>query len=532
MSATAGYYITAEVHERLINNFLHVAFCSNSLVFSGTYTLPFPDVPESLQEFIEIDYQISFAESPVIDCTYDLNLFMRARIEGKFVLLGGIELDFEVQIRGEINPGYDQDTSRLTIGLIEIALEDIEINDEYHLSPVIIERLNEILEIIISENLLGDYTSIPISPVIISPKLPEMPDDERFRLPILFGNFKVASPETLVVAINLFDNESGDVNALTDYLNDADLGLAVNEAGMHAIYDFWWENTTWNKVITIPNPPDPPYRYDVEIPDNAEQILEILGWVQTAIIGILTAGIYTEESSIDALWIDFQMSIAFEQFDFSFNSDGTISMSTEFTLDLEAVVSMQVTTTDLWLFGAIEGEPETRNLQVFTGRVRDLVVRIDSASVQFYLNEDNRLTVDLRSLDIDLPLDWDMPELILDAIVDFVVGYAVESMPPFVIAPAMFEGELPGTDMTISAGFSSIQVTDEDAAVTASLITSGVETYAAFIANRDTGEVHRRVCEYGRKIKRINREYYCRLEDALAAGYNGCYYCLREYDTG
>jgi methylphosphotriester-DNA--protein-cysteine methyltransferase len=62
--------------------------------------------------------------------------------------------------------------------------------------------------------------------------------------------------------------------------------------------------------------------------------------------------------------------------------------------------------------------------------------------------------------------------------------------------------------------------------------TSGIETYSAFIANRDSGEVHLRSCEWGRKIKRDNREYFCRLEDALAAGYNGCYYCLREYDTG
>jgi len=62
--------------------------------------------------------------------------------------------------------------------------------------------------------------------------------------------------------------------------------------------------------------------------------------------------------------------------------------------------------------------------------------------------------------------------------------------------------------------------------------TSGANTYAPYIANMNSGEVHVRDCDWAHRIAQRNRVYYCTLEDAIADGYNGCYYCLREYDTG
>ncbi|MEW5949740.1 MAG: hypothetical protein AB1711_10080 [Thermodesulfobacteriota bacterium] len=52
-----------------------------------------------------------------------------------------------------------------------------------------------------------------------------------------------------------------------------------------------------------------------------------------------------------------------------------------------------------------------------------------------------------------------------------------------------------------------------------------------YVANTNTKELHLSLCRWGKKIHLSNRTMYDTIEDALADGYNGCYYCLREYHT-
>jgi hypothetical protein len=53
-----------------------------------------------------------------------------------------------------------------------------------------------------------------------------------------------------------------------------------------------------------------------------------------------------------------------------------------------------------------------------------------------------------------------------------------------------------------------------------------------FLANRRTLEVHVPDCEWAAKTSRRNKVAYQSIEKALKHGYNGCAYCLREYNTG
>jgi hypothetical protein len=54
----------------------------------------------------------------------------------------------------------------------------------------------------------------------------------------------------------------------------------------------------------------------------------------------------------------------------------------------------------------------------------------------------------------------------------------------------------------------------------------------AYLANRSTGEIHFPNCEWAKKISHRNVVPYDDLNLALSRGYNGCYYCLTEYNTG
>ncbi len=52
-----------------------------------------------------------------------------------------------------------------------------------------------------------------------------------------------------------------------------------------------------------------------------------------------------------------------------------------------------------------------------------------------------------------------------------------------------------------------------------------------FIANRNLREIHKSTCKYVEKIKNINKVAYSSIDRGISHGYNGCYYCLPEFDT-
>lgn len=53
-----------------------------------------------------------------------------------------------------------------------------------------------------------------------------------------------------------------------------------------------------------------------------------------------------------------------------------------------------------------------------------------------------------------------------------------------------------------------------------------------FIGNIRTKELHISDCQWVDQMAISNKVYFHTIEEAITKGYNGCYYCLREYDTG
>ncbi len=58
----------------------------------------------------------------------------------------------------------------------------------------------------------------------------------------------------------------------------------------------------------------------------------------------------------------------------------------------------------------------------------------------------------------------------------------------------------------------------------------GYQSY--YIGNKRSKELHLPGCVWARRMSPWNRRYYWTIETAMHSGYNGCYYCLRDWDTG
>lgn len=53
-----------------------------------------------------------------------------------------------------------------------------------------------------------------------------------------------------------------------------------------------------------------------------------------------------------------------------------------------------------------------------------------------------------------------------------------------------------------------------------------------FIGNENTKEIHVPDCYWVTQMYAGNKVYFHTIEEAITKGYNGCHYCLKEYDTG
>ena len=519
---TGGYDVVVEANETLINRFLKLGYCIGQFpVFTGTYTLPIEDVPESLQEFMDIGYEVSIAEAPSIDFTGDLKVVMNVRGQSKFTVLGGIDFELEVEFTVGLRPSFDQSSRRFSVDFVEASIDDVELNDVYHLPSDVIAKLNEVLAIAMEEYLTDDITTIELSPVLFAADLPEMPPGEENKLTIGLGNVRVMSSQLLAAAVNLLGYTGGNVNAITDFTDGNHVGVGVNEGAMHRVYDFWWQRTTWPKSITQTG------SHDFETPDFVDFVDELVDWVAA----VLTLGLVDVDIDIDRVWAEFGATLRFSKFDFDLKPGNNVEISGSVSADMWMRVYVQITETTELFWGAWEVSEETYTVTLFNLNINNMTVEIETAEATVYLDESNRLTVDITSLDLNIPLPWEMPEFLLNFIVDWVVDQIVDNLPPIVLFPAIIAQTIPDTTLTVEATFNKLEIDEPEALVAANIETSGIGSYAPYIANRnpESLEVHERDCEWAHRTSVRNRVYYCDLEQALADGYDGCAYCLPQH---
>ena len=516
---TGGYDLVVELNETLINRFLNLGHCIGKFpIFKDTYTLPIDDVPESLEEFMDIGYEVTVAEPPTVDFTSDHKARMNVRGQAKFTVLGNISFELEVEFTITLKPVFDQATCQLSLDGVEAEIDDVELNDTYNLPTNVINKLNEVMALAMEEYLTDDITTIQVSPVLFSLELPEMPPGDVNKLTIGLGNVKVLSSQVMAAAVNLLGYTGGNVNQIMDFTDGSHVGVGVNESAMHRVYDFWWNRTTHPKSVTVTG------THEFDPPDFVDWIDELVDWVAAA----LTMGLVDVDVDIDRVWAEYGATLHFSKFDFDLKPGNTVELSGSVSADIWLKVYVQITETTELFWGLWDVSEETYTLELFNFRANGLTLAIDNAEGRVYLDPSRRLAVDVTDLDLDIPLPWDMPEFLLDYVVDWVVDQVVDNMPPIVLSPAIITQTLPDTTVTVTVEVTKLEIDEPEALLAANVETSGIGSYAPYVANKNpvSLEVHKRDCEWAHRISYRNKVYYCSLEKAIEEGYDGCAYCL------
>ena len=522
---TAGYDVMTQVNENLVNKFMKLGFCIGKFpTLSGTYTLPVEDVPESLHEFMDIGYEVSLESAPTIDYTNDLNLMMNIRGQAVFTVLGGIEFELEVEFTVAVNPVFDQTTRMLRVEFADASIDDVELNDTYNLPADVLDKLNEVLGIAMDEYLTEEITSIELSPVLFALDLPYMPAGDENKLTIGLGNVKVLTSSVMATAVNLLGYNGGNINAITDFTNGNQIGIGVNENAMHRVYDFWWARTTHPKSVTESD------SHDFDMPGIVDFMDDMVDWVAA----VLTLGLVDVDVDIDRVWAEYGATIRFSKFDFDLKPGNTIQISGSVSSDIWLKAYAQITTTTSLFWDLWEVDEDTTTVTLFDMALNGFTIDIENAEGTISVDDDNQLVIDITDVDITIPLPWELPEFLLDYLVDWLVDQVIDNMPPVVLFPAIISQDIPDTSINVEATIESLDINEAEALITANIETSGVGSYAPYVGNKNPGsmELHTKECEWAPRIASKNRAYYCEVEEALADGFDGCAYCLPEYNTG
>ncbi len=519
---TGGYDIVAEINETLLNKFLRMGHCIGKFpVFTGVYTLPIEDVSESLQEFLDIGYEVSVNKAPTIDFTATGSIILNIRGQSRFTVLGGISFELEAEFTVGVVPSFNQLTRQFHIEFVDAVIDDVELNDTHNLPSNVIVKLNEILALAMEEYLTENLTTLEISPVLYSLELPYMPTGESNKLSIGLGNTKVLNQNVMAGAVNLLGYNGGNIGSITDFTDGNNVGLGVNENAMHRVYDFWWQRTIHPKSLTQTG------SKDFEMPNIVDWMDELVDWVAAA----LTLGLVDVDIDIDRVWANFGATIRFGKFNFDLKPGNKINLDGRISADIWLRAFVQITETTELFWGLAEVDETTSTVKLFDLRVNGLNIDLESAEARVYLDSSNQLTADITNLDITIPLTWDIPEFLLDYIIDWLVDRIVNNLPPLVLFPALFTETIPDTSITVEATVNKLFIDEPEALVAANIETSSIGTYAPYWANKnpESLEVHTRDCEWAHRIAYRNRVFYCDLDEAFADGYDGCAYCLPDY---
>lgn len=457
---TADYDVVVEINEKLINTFMEIGFSIGKFPsLSGNYTLPLNDV-ENLQEFTNIGYEVSLAKAPIIDFTSDNSLMMNVKGQVKLTLLDGIEFELEAEFKVTVSPSFDQTKRLFMIEFFDAIIEDVIIDNTYQLPETILNKFNEIFRTVMKQYLTEDVKSIELSPTLFALELPNMPDGDQNRLRIGLGNVKVLNSSVMAGAVNLLGYDGGNVNAITDFTAGNNLGIGINEEAMHRVYDFWWTNTTLEKLVKVS------HEHEFDKPIIMDFWDELVDWIAA----IVTLGLVDVDFDIDRVWAEYDVEIEYSKFDFDLKSGGTVQLSGSIKINLELSVKTEYTVTTSTLWGLGDSSKKTKTVKIFSEQVEGISVHIDNAEGIAMLNKDNELVVAITDLDFTIPLSWELPEKILDYVVESLVNFIIDNMSPRVVLfPAIIAKKIPDTSLLLHTTVQTLEINETEALITAGI---------------------------------------------------------------
>jgi hypothetical protein len=511
---TGGYDVVAEISEKLANKCLSIAYYLGKFpTFEGTYALPI-DVPASLKDFTQVNYEIALTGPPVMATAVGGKATVAFMGQAKFTVLGGVEVGTETQFQLQVTPTFDTSKRTFSVNFGGAQIESLALTGFTNVKAGTTERLKTILSAEINKYLAETVGTIELTPSLMSTENN--------------WNFNIAglstTASTFNLAANILQRQGGNPNQIRDFCQDSHIALGVTVDAMQRTFANWWNQTPSPKVIVN----EYSKTLDLKLPGWADTAKS---WMSTAAFGFL----FDVDVDPVGLRFSFTANVGFDHVRFSFHPGNRITVAGVVTLDIEGNVDLLYDIAVEALLGLYRSKTKHKEKNLFTtGNLVPVPILLNSATAEIGLDSHNRIVAKIVDFDISIPLVMpDVPDFGLDVFKNDIKAMIADFIGNIDLGPAVIDGPIPGTDLTVVAEINRLTCDGQEALVGVKTKTLGVGDYAPYMCNKDKGhmEIHKKECQHAGKIAAKNRAYYIDLQEALDDGFDGCSFCLHDYHT-
>lgn len=551
---TAGYDIVLLLNEHFLNQVSGAMFYNNFLTFNDSKDFSedlTPDklnqIPESLHSFLKIRYRFKLLHEPFLNFQPNNKIEIYAKIRVYIWLLDGLEIKFDSSLMMESPLAIDSQTKEFKINLSSSDIKQFDVNYQYSPSENVLIELDTIFENALHAYFNNSNTSFAISLPTIKAQLPFAPETPANQIPIDVKALKTVNSTSLVLAANLFGYDGGNSAQLYEFVKNCNIGVGVSEMAMKKFYDFFWERTSWDKTFYKAG------SFKIAMVDKTLNFLtELVDFIMSTSVKIISLGFL--ETNIDFLGADFLYDL-----DIDFRTKPTFDLQNGnkvaiYNLGVDLFIRLRMKTTfeytvELDTSGPIPDKctpwdddivlsKTKKTVQVFDIGVPIKNLKLKKAVGKIVINdEEKHLECEVVDLDINI-FDYvdntcaflGLPEFIRDKIVNGMKKKLIDSIPPIVLTPTIFDLDIKMIDWKLNIEARKLQITNHEAVVGAFLqfkeLQNQIKPVPKYIANTNTMEVHRSGCDSIYDIYETHQEGFYILQNALKKNYDGCKKCL------
>jgi hypothetical protein len=533
---TYGYDLLIQVDERLLNKALSALFYTGMLKVSGTYAFV-KGVPDTLLGFTEVKYRIRLRNEPYLDFKGKDAAGIRMSVEVVLVVLSGVNVEVDVDFGASAEVRFDLASSKIIYDLTNTGIYDLTINDRLQFHQNALDRLNEILGIVLKQYMSSGVKEIELPISLQNVALPTVPDTPENRLPISKVEVAILDKRLVVVGADFFDHNGGSFTMMQDMTQGSELFVALQTDAMRQIAQFWWERTQLDKTIT----------FQGSLPVNARKTFA--KGMDLFLRGI-TLGFLQPETEViksDLVYDGAVTLLALPDMEFLSGDRAQIR-----NLKLKVVVHARLDTeTRRTLLADTSGfipdsitpwqddiklSERTKNESLFPTE-EDLSVEVEVASCIIDVDEQSRLIVKVKEADLELDFgnQWyqNLTDRVTNAFLDLLEKKIVSYIPQIVVSPSLLLSDAKVMGYTFGVDIKSLELVPEELVLCSNLtvkeLTEGAIAVPLYIANKKSMKLHRYDCAVVEDIDFTHRLGYHSVSEAMKNGYKPCRECLRGY---
>lgn len=533
MLKCCGYDLLVQVDERLINKALAGIFYSGALKKTGTYSF-IEGIPEELRGFTQAEYSIKLRNEPYLEFLKEATAGLRVSVEVILKVLGGVRIELDADFGACTEMHLDKENGRLKFDLKQSNIYDLQINDHFECHKNVIDRMNQIIKILIKQYLENDVKEISLPVSIINLDLPDCPGN---RISVKIQEVLIADGRYLYTGVNFFGHIGGNPEGICDMAKGAGLAVALKVDALKSIAGFWWERTEHEKKTD----------FNGALPINARKVL---AKGKDLFLRAITLGILQPDSEVNNAVLVYNGIVELLELpEISFENENRVLLDklklkvnlhahlhadvrNKVYLDSSGLIPDQLTpwTDDKLLH-------EENKSEVFLNMDEVIMLEIERAVCEIHTDDKNRLVIKVVEADLELDFGnkWyqNFTERIMNAVLDSIERTILGKIPPIVISPSLLLSDIEIRGYTFGVEITEIELSAEELVAAVNMTVNELSENAVpvplYIGNRNSMKLHRFDCEVVEDIDFTHRIGYHGVFEAVKDGYKPCGECLKGY---